>query len=350
MNNPHQSNCEETDPVKIASFLRQIAQDSHKRAMPLLFNPAVQKLDVSLRALTASSELQARAMQYVAENTPAATAVGMMDLSIEAEAFGASVRFSDDEVPTVVGQLIADEDDASTLNVPSVGDGRTAIAVEAVRLAKQRICDRPVFAGCIGPYSLAGRLMDVTEIMYLCYDDPDTVAIVLDKAADFLIEYCKAFRGAGADGVVLAEPLAGLISPDMNREFSCPYVRRIIDAVQTEDFAVIYHNCGNAVPGMLEDLFALNAAAYHFGNALDMRDVLAKAPADVICMGNVDPAGQFASGTPESIREAALSLLRDCGAAPNFILSSGCDIPPQAKWENIHAFFEAVGLHNQSHA
>ena len=320
MKNPHQSNCEETDPVKIASFLRQIAQDSHKRAMPLLFNPAVQKLDVSLRALTASSELQARAMQYVAENTPAAATVGMMDLSIEAEAFGASVRFSDDEVPTVVGQLIADEDDASTLNVPSVGDGRTAIAVEAVRLAKQRICDRPVFA------------------------------IVLDKAADFLIEYCKAFRGAGADGVVLAEPLAGLISPDMNREFSCPYVRRIIDAVQTEDFAVIYHNCGNAVPGMLEDLFALNAAAYHFGNALDMRDVLAKAPTDVICMGNVDPAGQFASGTPESIREAALSLLRDCGTAPNFILSSGCDIPPQAKWENIHAFFEAVSLHNQSHA
>lgn len=332
--------------MSVASWLHQLAGSREKRALPILSFPAVQKMNVTVRELTNDASLQAKAMQIIAENTPGAAAVSLMDLSLEAEAFGAGVRFSDDEVPTITGQLIADEDDAAALAVPAVGAGRTGIAVEGVRLAKEIIQDRPVFAGCIGPYSLAGRLIDVTEIMYMCYDDPDTVHAVLDKAAQFLIEYCRAFRDAGADGVMLAEPLAGVLSPAMNREFSCEYVSRIISAVQTDDFAVIYHNCGNAVMNMLPDLFELSAAAYHFGNAIDIREALEKAPEGVPVMGNVDPAGQFASGTPESIREVTLALLRDCGSAPNFILSSGCDIPPHAKWENIDAFYAAIDEYN----
>jgi uroporphyrinogen decarboxylase len=59
-------------------------------------------------------------------------------------------------------------------------------------------------------------------------------------------------------------------------------------------------------------------------------------------MGNIDPAGQFRNGTPESIREATLSLLNECGKYPNFVISSGCDVPPLSKWENIDAFFAAI--------
>ena len=31
-----------------------------------------------------------------------------------------------------------------------------------------------------------------------------------------------------------------------------------------------------------------------------------------------------------------------CCKYPNFVISSGCDIPPASKWENIDAFFKAV--------
>lgn len=333
--------------MNVSQYLWSIAKSPRQCGMPILSFPAVQLMQTTVRELTANSELQAQAMKLVAENTPSAATVSLMDLSVEAQAFGANVRFSENEVPTITGQLVADEDAANDLAVPEVGDARTGIYVEAVRLAKERIQDRPVLAGCIGPYSLAGRLMDVTEIMYLCYDEPETVHIVLDKATQFLIKYCEAFRAAGADGVVIAEPLAGLLSPDLNAEFSIPYMRRIIEAVQTDDFAVIYHNCGDAVVSLLDDIFSLNAAAYHFGNAIDMRDVMKKAPSDILCMGNVDPAGEFAGGTPESIREATMALLNDLGTLPNFLISSGCDIPPHAKWDNIRAFFAAVDEFNQ---
>ena len=121
-----------------------------------------------------------------------------------------------------------------------------------------------------------------------------------------------------------------------------PYVKQIIDALQTDDFAIVYHNCGNSVASMLEDIFSQGAAAYHFGNAVDMEKVMQAAPADILCMGNLDPAAELAQGTPESVTAATRKLIETCGKYPNFIPSSGCDIPAHAKWENIQAFFAAL--------
>jgi uroporphyrinogen decarboxylase len=59
-------------------------------------------------------------------------------------------------------------------------------------------------------------------------------------------------------------------------------------------------------------------------------------------MGNVDPAGVLRMGTPESVRETTLDIMKKCAGYQNFVISSGCDIPPLTPWENIDAFFEAV--------
>lgn len=328
--------------MNIRNLLWDAAKVGSKKAMPILSFPAAQKMGVSVETPVKSAELQSQAMQIVARDTATIAAVSLMDLSVEAEAFGAQVRFTKDEVPAITGQLVSDEDEANNLEVPELSAGRAMLCVEAVRAAKQAITDKPVIAGMIGPYSLAGRLMDVTEIMYLCFDEPETVHKVLDKATQYLIRYGQAMKDAGADGIMMAEPLAGILSPDMAVEFSMPYVKRIIDALQDEEFAVLYHNCGNSVPQMLEAIYALGAAAYHFGNAIDMEAVMKVTPADILVMGNIDPAGQFASGTVESITAATRDLLDKCGSYPNFVPSSGCDIPAHAKWENIDAFFKAV--------
>ena len=288
------------------------------------------------------SALQAKGMKLVADRVPSAAAVSFMDLSLEAEAFGAEIRMGNDEVPTVLGTLISDEDEAENLTIPTAGAGRTGICLEAIRLAAREITDRPVLAGIIGPYSLAGRLMDVSEIMYACYDEPDMVHTVLEKATQFLIRYGTAFREAGANGIVMAEPLTGLLSPALAEEFSHPYAKKIVDALQTEDFAVIYHNCGDNVPHMISGIYGLGALGYHFGDAIDLMRVLPQAPKDALVMGNISPVQEFRGGTPESMAAATRELLRRCGGYPNFVISSGCDIPPQAPWENIDAFFRST--------
>lgn len=323
-------------------WLNELYESEVKKPLPILSFPAVQLMDITVKELISDSAKQAEGMKRVAERTDAAASVSLMDLSVEAECFGASIRVSDGEVPTVVGTLVSDEDEARALAVPEVGAARSGLYIEAIRTAAQTIQDRPVFAGVIGPFSLAARLRDVSEIMMDCYDEPDMVHILLEKATSFIIAYCKAYKEAGANGVVIAEPVAGLLSPGLSAEFSGPYVKQIVDAVQDDNFLAIYHNCGNAVLAMMDSILETGAAAYHFGNAIDMADVLERVPEDTIVMGNIDPAGEFRNGTTESIYQATQALLKRCASHKNFVISSGCDIPPLSKWKNIDAFFAAA--------
>lgn len=328
--------------MNMKQWLRDQMELKKRRALPVLSFPCTQLMGITVRELVTSSENQAQGMAAVARRCPTAAAVSMMDLSVEAECFGAQIRFTDDEVPTVVGAVVSDPDQAEALQVPAVGADRTGIYVEAIGKTKELITDRPVLAGVIGPFSLAGRLMDMTEIMINCYEEPEMVHTVLDKAAQFITDYIRAYKEVGADGVVMAEPAAGLLSPSICEEFSTPYVRRIIDAVQTDDFIVVYHNCGNSVSLMPDQVVATGAAAYHFGNAIDLAEMLGKLPDDQLVMGNVDPVGAFFNGTPESVRADTRKVLEACSDHRNFLISSGCDIPPRSPWENIDAFFAAV--------
>lgn len=318
-----------------------IAAD-RKKAVPVLSFPAIQLMDITVKDLIGSSEKQAEAMRLVAERCDTGAAVSFMDLSVEAEAFGSQTVVTDDEVPTVVGAIVDEDSDPDELAVPAVGASRTGLYLEAIGKASQQITDRPVLAGCIGPFSLAGRLMDVSEIMILCYEEPELVHAVLAKATAFITGYAQAFKEHGADGIVMAEPLAGLLSPDLARDFSAKYVKQIVDAVQTDEFGVFYHNCGGGVVAQAASIAELGCMGYHFGNAIEMADILPLMPADALVMGNVDPAGELRNGTPESVAAKTTEILKTCSAYPNFVISTGCDVPPMSPWENIDAFFAAV--------
>ena len=286
------------------AWLSDMLHAETKKAMPVLSFPGASLLGIDVKELIFSSDNQAKAMAAVAQRVDSAASVSLMDLSVEAECFGAPIHISEDEVPTVTGCVVSSPEEADALKVPHVGAGRTDIYIDAIRKAAELIQDRPVFAGVIGPFSLAGRLVDVTEAMIYCYEEPEMMHTVLSKATDFLIEYIKAYKEAGANGVVMAEPLAGLLSPDLAEEFSSRYVKKINEAVKSDDFLVIYHNCGNTTILTIDSILSTGSDAYHFGNAIDMAEMMKHIPADTIAMGNVDPAGVLRNGTPETVKQA----------------------------------------------
>ena len=312
-----------------------------KKALPILSFPGIQLTGHTVDEIVRSGHLQAVCMEAIARKFDTAAAFSLMDLSVEAEAFGSPIHYSGDEVPTVTAALIRDEEEAEALQVPDVGAGRTGECVSGIREVSSLITDRPVLAGMIGPYSLAGRLLDMTEIMILCYEEPEMVETVLEKATEFLVKYAQAFKDAGANGIAIAEPAAGLLSPGLIEAFSTPYVKRICEAVEDDSFMVLYHNCGNVIP-LLENIKEIGAGGYSFGNAVDLEEALKVIPEDSIVIGNIDPAGIIRNGTPEQIRKETLSLMERCCKYPNFVIASGCDIPPMTPLENIEAFFQAV--------
>ena len=327
--------------MNMYKWLEELKNSPIKKSMPILSFPGVQLMGITVKGLISSAENQARAMQLISERVPSLASVSLMDLSVEAEAFGSPVHYSEDEVPTVTAALVHDEDEAEALKVPEVGAGRTGECVKGIKEVSEMITDRPVLAGIIGPFSLAGRLLDMTEIMIMTYEDPEVVEIVLEKATEFLIKYAQAFKEAGANGIAIAEPAAGLLSPNLIKEFSTPYVKRIRESVEDDNFAVLYHNCGSVVP-LLDNIREINAGAYSIGNAVDIEEALKAIPQESIVTGNIDPAGTFRNGTPEQMRKETLELLERCSKYPNFVIGSGCDIPPMTPLENIQAFFDAV--------
>lgn len=126
--------------MELREFLREAAGRSPKPGLPILAFPAVQKLGVAVPELVKDGELQARAMELIARQTGTLAALGLMDLSVEAEAFGAQVNFLENEVPAITGQLVAGGEEA--------------------------------------------------------------VHMVLEKATEYLIKYGAAMREAGADGLL----------------------------------------------------------------------------------------------------------------------------------------------------
>jgi len=312
-----------------------------RRAMPIMSYPGLYLVGGSVNDMVHSAQKQLGCITALAARYPSAAALTVMDLSVEAEAFGAPVAFSDDEVPTVTEPIIFDLDGAKRLVVPEVEEGRTSIYIETVRLAAEVITERPVLGGMIGPYSLATRLRDMTMAMMDLMVDPDLIHTLLKKTTMFLIKYAQAFKAAGANGVVIAEPAAGLLSAEHCHEFSSDYIRQIVEAVQDEFFMVVLHNCGN-VAGLIPSFLTTGVWGIHFGNAVDAHQVLRQVPDNILVSGNLDPTNIFRHGKPDLVYHATIDLLKNTQEYPNFLISSGCDIPPQTPIENIDAFFCAV--------
>ena len=298
-----------------------------------------------LKAVT-DGQTHADAICALNERFPADAVTAIMDLTVEAEAFGAEIKFQEDDIPNVIGRLVESAEAVDALEVPSLDRGRVREYLKANSIVASRIKDKKVFGGCIGPLSLAGRLYDLSELMMAMYIEPETVTKLLDKCTSFITDYLKAMKATGIDGVILAEPAAGLVSNDDCYQYSSVYVRKIVDAVQDARFSIVLHNCGNT--GHCTDaMLRSGASALHFGNKVDMLEALEACPPDIPVMGNIDPVGVMRLGSPEQVHSAVSNLLEKTSEYGNFILSTGCDVPPRTPLENIEAFYQALKDYNE---
>ena len=340
--------------MNMRQWVAEVIGQKEVTAIPVMTHPGIELNGHTVKEAVCDGRVHSEAVLTLVRRYPSVAACTIMDLTVEAEAFGADVVFSDVAVPAVSGRLLPDVESIYQLKVPSLRAGRIPQYLKANLLAAQELRKRsnragsvPLFAGCIGPFSLAGRLYDMSEIMVLIYENPAAAHMLLSKCTEFIEKYCQALKLTGANGVVMAEPAAGLLSNDDCMTFSSQYVKRIVDHVQDDQFIVVLHNCGNT-GHCTQAMVATGAAAYHFGNKCRMEEVIRDVPPTALAMGNIDPVSMFKDGTPETMRQAVGELLDRMSSYPNFVLSSGCDTPPQTPLANIDAFFEALEEFNGS--
>jgi uroporphyrinogen decarboxylase len=184
-----------------------MGSDSPRRqALPIAVYPGVAMTGATVQEIVTKPEAQVAAQLALHARYKTPALLSAMDLSAEAEAFGCTVHMSATEVPSVTGRLITSMQAARELAVPEAGAGRTGVYLETVRRLRAASDGRLVLGGCIGPFSLAARLVGVSEAMELTLAEPELMEVLLEKSAAFLTAYLQAFKAAGADGAIMAEP------------------------------------------------------------------------------------------------------------------------------------------------
>ena len=331
--------------IQTNQWISDCLKGEKRFALPFMTHPGIELCSKTIKEAVMDGKVQAQAIIKMNDLFPADGVTTIMDLTIEAEAFGAEIIFKEHEMPTVSNRLVHDVASVNNLTIPSLKQGRISQYLLAERLAVEAIQDKPIFGGCIGPFSLAGRLYGLSELLMDLYIDPDTIISLLEKCAVFIKDYCIAIKKTGIHGVIIAEPAAGLISNDDCIQYSTIYIQQIVKTVQDENFIVILHNCGNT--GHCTDaMIKSGAKGLHFGNKIDITGILNDIPEDILVMGNIDPVGVFKQATAQEVYDLSLCLLNKTTGKNNFILSSGCDVPPEIPLENIDAFYRAINDYN----
>lgn len=326
-------------------FIQQLLNSDKRIAIPIMTHPGIEAIGKNVIDAVTDGEVHYQAIKNVTETYDTTACTVIMDLTVEAEAFGCAISMPEHEVPSVTGRLVCDEESVNRLQVPSLSAGRMPEYLKANRLTVENLKDKAVLSGCIGPFSLAGRLYDMSEIMVGIYIEPDVIKTLLDKCTEYITLYCKELKAIGATGVIMAEPAAGLLSNEDCLEYSTVYVKQIVEAVQDDNFTVVLHNCGNkghCTQAMIDS----GAAALHFGNAVNMVETLEQCPSNLVVMGNIDPVGILKQATPEEVYRITADLLAKTAQYKNFVISSGCDMPPFVPDVNIKAFYRAIADFN----
>lgn len=327
------------------TFHQLVLDSPHRLALPIATYPGLALTGAKVSDIVTNARAQLEAQTALRERYASPFALSAMDLSAEAEAFGCSLMLSDAEIPTVTGRLVTSLAEAQTLAIPQPGDRRTAVYLDAVGLLRHLPGDPFVFGGCIGPFSLAARLVGVSEALELTVTEPDLMHTVVEKSAVFLGNYLKAFRAAGAQGIIMAEPAAGLLSPRALATFSSAYIRSIAAQVDDGAFAIVLHNCAAKLLH-LSAIQETGLKAFHFGAPMDIVGALGRVTPDVVLGGNLDPTAVLVQLPPPEVTARTAQLLSATAAHRNFVISSGCDVPPNAPLASLDAFYAAVKAHN----
>jgi uroporphyrinogen decarboxylase len=167
--------------------------------IPIMTHPGINRIAKRVIDCVTDGGAQAAAIIELARTYPSAAATSVMDLTLEAEAVGARTVFSDHEIPTVTGALVSNRASLEALRLPSPTAGRLGLVQRVARETAAAITDRPLLASCIGPFSLAGRLFGMTEIMIACLLEPETIHLLLDKCTALIVAHAGLLKAAGAN-------------------------------------------------------------------------------------------------------------------------------------------------------
>lgn len=215
---------------------------------------------------------------------------------------------------------------------------------EAIRRTRAALNDSvPVIGFSGAPFTLAAYMVEgggsknFMTIKRLVFEQPKVAHALFETITSALIPYLKMQVAAGAKLVQIFDSWGGELSPRDLREFSLPYLQRIVSELKATGVPVIFF--GTGMSGALPVLKEIGADVIGCDWRIEIdraREVLGP---DVAVQGNLDPLALFLPR--EALAERAEEIVRRAGPVGH-IFNLGHGILPPTDPDAARALVDAV--------
>ncbi|NPV52442.1 MAG: hypothetical protein HPY71_02845 [Firmicutes bacterium] len=338
-----------SNPLERCMKAIKLEEPDRVPVIPLIIRHAAKIEKVSLKDYSLNPELLVQCQVAALERYGYDGIHVTSDNWILPEAVGCEITWPGDEPPVLLRSPLSDRRDIDRLRLanPYV-DGRMPLRLQATGIAMKAVGDRC----CVkvnfdqGPFSLASALRGIQQFFLDLHDDPVYTLELLDFCARVVAEFGVAAAKAGAHVLTFGDSVASLVNREAYERFAFPFEKRVIQEIhqRTGGVPVFLHICGDTT--RILDLMAQTGAdGLEIDYAVDL--AFAKRTAgEVTCLeGNIAPSEVLLQAGPDRVLEEALKCIQAAGQGGGFILSSGCEVPPDAPAENILAMVRAAEVY-----
>lgn len=308
---------------------------------PLLGSPGTKLTNTSLKENLLNADVHFNSLSKLYEKFEPDFMIPFMDLTVEAETLGMGIQFPENDNPAVRDHKASTEEvfESVVRNYKGVGK-RMEIFIDVVaKMSKNFPSSVNNLAYVVGPMTLVGELMGVENACMATVMDQDFIKKQLDFSVKVISDYVNALLDAGADGIIVLEPTAMMLSPESYREFSAVPFKQLLEKSNSKN--IILHICGDTTH-LIDEMCKTGASGLSLDVQVNLENLITQVPNDIAIIGNVDPVNVMRFGTPEEVESKTTKLVNKMSKADNFILSTGCDLPTETPMENIEAFMKVA--------
>lgn len=272
--------------------------------------------------------------------------VTLIDLSVEAEAFGAEIVYPEMNTPhpnydkTFI-RSAADYRKIERINPRKAGRMKTVI--EMIGGLSKEIGDTHAIVGfAYGSIGALSMMRGPENFFMDLMEHPDEVLAAVEALDEVLIEYVKAQAEAGAHAVCVDHLYCSgsILSKNLWEKFEGNSLRKICGAIREAGAAVVLHNCGNDIYFDMSEKWAKPAAISHAFMADDVNsweEQKSTWGGKIATIGWIPPGPVAMLGTAEEIEEEVKEEIGIFAKDGGFVLATGCEYPPNAPlWNAKH--------------
>lgn len=318
---------------------------------PLIGFPGVNMVGCTVKLAQQNYGVHFKVLKAVAEAFQPDIMFPMMDLSVEANALGRYTLFPKEDSATVIKEAFSMEDLVVIEQTNISFDTRLLGYVETLKLMSIGLPPAMLRGAYVtGPYTLAALIMGADDAAIATFLQPDMLEALCQFATERIQEYVRLLIASGAQVICILEPSAVMLAPDQFEQFSARYVRHINNSCKYAGVSTVYHTCGNTMH-LIERMAGSGVDALSLDSletGVDLPAVAERVSNSIVIVGNISSTGRILNGKPEDVEKEVLDLLGKMSPYPNFILSTGCDLPQETPVENIRAFMETGRMYRIS--